>query len=192
MNCQSCENSSGTLPINERASFITPNDIGVGVEFRNAMQSDQNFTVSGLRYPITFTKNQAQKAGLSKGEYSINGTINNETGESLKADNLIVPVVVNGKTYPVKVATFDVSPPYETKDGLVVSDYKADVIVDEVPINSAVPVAPIVWGVSAAVGLGAAYMFIDRLDKFTSKASGQILTLAGVVAAVYAIKAGKK
>lgn len=144
---------------------------------------DQSINIDGLRYPVTFTKKQAQNAGIKKGSYRITGRIENQSNKQVKIEDKEIDVQQNGKTYKVKLSKFDVGVPYDSEEGRV-SDFEADVKLDQTPINSAVPVAPIIWGASTVAGLGAGYFFVDRLDKFASSATGTLLTIGGLMLAV--------
>jgi hypothetical protein len=152
----------------------------------------QSPVLSGLKYPITFTKKQANEARVNPGAYEITGTIQNRTGEAKRIEDVDVSVPIDGKEYPVQIVSFDVSEPYEYS-GDYQSDYKLKAVIPDAPVNSdyplnsAFPVGPVVWAGSAVASLGAGWLFVDKLQKFASSGTGTLITLAGVGLAAYSV-----
>jgi hypothetical protein len=179
MACIGC-NTLNAQSVNQE---INQASVGGGGSF---MGEDNIPSLKGFAFPITITKDQAQRKKLKPGFYEIHGRIEGSEAGQIRDENFIVDVPVDGIEYPVKVLEFETSENYEY-DGFQGVDYKAVIDVNETPVNSAVPVVPIIWGASAIGSLVAGSVFVDRVDKFVTSGAGFVVSLASLAILGYSV-----
>lgn len=127
----------------------------------------------------------ALSAALGRGAYIIRATVQNNTGSPAFVENREYLIPVSGEQKRIFFHKVDISAPVEI-EGEMVSQMVAVVTV----IDNPLPLLPIVWAASIIGSLTAGWFFVDKVERFTTSAAGQVLTFAAVgIAALVAYRA---
>jgi hypothetical protein len=121
---------------------------------------------------------------LVKGSYKLTGRIANAARVPVLITNKTITVPADSGRQLKRVYIHKLSiERAQVIDGAPGSGFEAIVTVLDNPL----PVAAIVYGLSAVATLTAGWFFVDKVDRFTNTTSGSIITIAAAVAGLWLI-----
>lgn len=124
----------------------------------------------------------AVEAEVTRGAYIVRFKVDNPTGTRPLIQNKMDYVTFGGERKRVFFHKIDIGAPVSDESGTWSEGTAIFTVLD-----NPLPLLPIVWGGVVLAGMAGSWLFVDKLEKFTNTAGGQLFTIAAAALAVYLI-----